>query len=97
MYLCAICKQPSPPGQTRLVHRVYRELPTPTRMEPDRKRREIAAELPVCVDCASSLAAGTPLASLKKRHARPTPITILNAPDRQLAVAEQGRSILRRS
>lgn len=73
MYRCSICKECSEPGQPKLLHTIYREVPAVLRRtSPDHTgkayeegtRKEIARELPVCVKCHKRLEAGVTLGEL---------------------------------
>jgi hypothetical protein len=54
-YRCSVCREPSGPGQPRLVHTAYRAAPG---------QQQIAAEYPVCKVCHGRLRDGLTFAQL---------------------------------
>lgn len=83
MYLCGICDKCTKPGQQRLVHTIYRMVPSglqvhkrhaghgygpSTAVIESPPRREIAREVPICHDCAGRMSAGATFEELVTYH-----------------------------
>ena len=93
MYRCEICREPSKPGEDRLVHCLYRE------------DKSIAREVSVCATCKRSLTEhGIPYPVLVARHlTQPTPAPFYqeglpkqyaNLPRKTMVYTEEGTKVV---
>jgi hypothetical protein len=75
-YRCSVCREPSGPGQPRLVHTAYRAAPG---------QQQIAAEYPVCKVCHGRLRDGLTFAQLLGERGAACTITAAPAPEVNVA------------